>query len=125
MKYIIQLFCLIAIMAAKTKTNKKMACMLFLFILANTNLNAQINKKEVIDEVIAVVGNTPILRSELDILIAQIDPDIIITDKERCELFERLLTEKMLLHQANLDSLPLAEEEVDDKMDNNLRWEAG
>ncbi len=78
--------------------------------------------KQVIDEVIAVVGNTPVLRSELDIIISQTDPDIEITQDMRCAIFKRLLTDKMLLHQAELDSIPLTEEEINDKMDNNLRF---
>lgn len=95
--------------------------LLFSFI-AFPQLHAQPAKPMVIDEVIAVVGNTPVLRSELDVLISQIDPDITVTDELRCAIFKRLLTDKMLVHQAGVDSLPISDEEVEDKMDNNLRF---
>lgn len=95
---------------------------LLLFVCGITNIQAQQNQKKVIDEVIAVVGNTPVLRSELDILISQIDPDIVVTDEVRCASFKKLLTEKMLIHQAEVDSLPITDQEVEDKMDNNLRF---
>ncbi|NQW43423.1 MAG: peptidylprolyl isomerase [Bacteroidetes bacterium] len=96
----------------------------FVLILIFTGniVKAQPPTKQVIDEVIAVVGNTPILRSELDIIISQMDPDILVTEEIKCQLFKRLLTDKMLLHQAELDSLPVTDQEVDDKMDNNLRF---
>lgn len=86
------------------------------------SLKAQPQQKLVIDEVIAVVGNTPVLRSELDILIAQIDPDIVVTDEARCEILKKLLIDKMLVHQAMLDSIPMNDEDVEAKMDNNLRY---
>lgn len=100
---------------------KYIACAftLFLWVLS---ANAQTKVPKVIDEVIAVVGNTPVLRSELDVLISQIDPDITVTDELRCSIFRRLLTDKMLIHQAGVDSLPITDAEVEDKMDNNLRF---
>jgi peptidyl-prolyl cis-trans isomerase SurA len=76
---------------------------------------------QVVDEVIAVVGNTPILRSELDILVTQLDPEITPTSEVRCDLLQRLLINKMLVHQALIDSIPLTDAEVEDRIDNNLR----
>lgn len=96
--------------------------LLILLIHSASKLNAQTKEPMVIDEVIAVVGNTPVLRSELDVLISQIDPDITVTDELRCSIFRRLLTDKMLIHQAGVDSLPINDQEVEDKMDNNLRF---
>lgn len=77
---------------------------------------------QIIDEVIAVVGNTPVLRSELDILISQLDPEVVVTDKIKCELLQKLLIDKMLIHQAEIDSLPLGDDEVNDRIDNNIRF---
>ncbi len=96
--------------------------LLFIMLTSLSNLGGQTKEPMVIDEVIAVVGNTPVLRSELDVLISQIDPDIVVTDELRCAIFRRLLTDKMLVHQAGVDSLPIDDGEVEDKMDNNLRF---
>ncbi len=90
------------------------------FLLSFITIKAQ--EKFIIDEVVAVVGNTPILRSELDILISQIDPDIDLTDKLQCETFKNLVLKKMMVHQAELDSLPINDDDVTEKMDNNLRY---
>jgi peptidyl-prolyl cis-trans isomerase SurA len=83
---------------------------------------AQEQKNLVIDEVIAVVGNTPVLRSELDVLISQLDAEVVVTDVIKCELLQRLLIEKMLVHQAEIDSLPVSDDEVNDRIDNNIRF---
>ena len=91
-----------------------------IFGLSLCSLKAQQN--QVIDEVIAVVGNTPILRSELDILISQLDPELEVTKEIRCQLLQKLLIDKMLVHQAEIDSLPLSDDEINDRIDNNIRF---
>ncbi len=77
---------------------------------------------KVIDEVIAVVGNTPILRSELDVLVSQVDPEITITEEIRCDLLKKLVIDKLLIHQAEIDSIAVSEDEVNDRIDNNIRF---
>ncbi len=94
------------------------SCVIFLSVTVGYSQPKTI---QVIDEVIAVVGNTPILRSELDILVTQLDPEIVPTDEVRCDLLQRLLINKMLVHQALIDSIPLTDAEVEDRIDNNLR----
>lgn len=93
---------------------------LVIFGLSLCSIKAQEN--QIIDEVIAVVGNTPILRSELDILISQLDPELEVTQQIRCQLLQKLLIDKMLIHQAEIDSLPLNDDEVNDRIDNNIRF---
>lgn len=101
--------------------NTKKLLIYFITLFSVTNSYSQPKTIQVIDEVIAVVGNTPILRSELDILVTQLDPEITATDEVRCDLLQRLLINKMLVHQAMIDSIPLKDEEVVDRIDNNLR----
>lgn len=76
---------------------------------------------QVIDEVIAVVGNTPVLRSELDVRISELDPEMVVTDEVKCDLLQQILIEKMLVHQAEIDSLPISDDEVNDQIDNLIR----
>lgn len=102
------------------KAFKFIGILLLLLSAQTQNLSAQQNL--VIDEVIAVVGNTPVLRSELDVLISQLDPEIVVTEDIRCQLLQKLLINKMLVHQAELDSLKLSDDEVNDRIDNNIRF---
>lgn len=98
---------------------KAFSLLFFVFIVF---ASAQAQQNQIIDEVIAVVGNTPVLRSELDILISQLDPEIVVTDEIKCQLLQKLIIDKMLIHQAEIDSLPLSDDEVNDRIDNNIRF---
>ena len=52
----------------------------------------------VIDEVIAVIGNNIILKSDLESQIASMRAQgVLIDDKMRCELLEELMYQKLLL----------------------------
>ena len=95
---------------------------IMLLLLALIGMQSQAQNKLIIDEVIAVVGNTPVLRSELDILISQLDPEIQVTNSVKCQLLQKLLIDKMLIHQAEIDSIPVADNDVNDRIDNNIRF---
>ena len=99
---------------------KKIHLILLVSIASVFSLKAQPNR--VIDEVIAVVGNTPVLRSELDVLVSQLDPEMTVSEEIKCEILQKLLIDKMLLHQAEIDSIAITEEEVNDRIDNNIRF---
>lgn len=94
----------------------------WIICLIVTNQQAFCQDKLVIDEVIAIVGNTPILRSELDFQVSQMDPDVVVTEKMRCEILQQMLIDKMMVHQAEIDSLLITDEEVYDNIDNKLRF---
>lgn len=92
------------------------------FVCFLQTIHASAQPPQVIDEVVAVVGNTPVLRSELDVLISQLDPEIEVTADIKCQLLQKLLINKMLVHQAEIDSLKLGDDEVNDRIDNNIRF---
>lgn len=95
---------------------------LTLIILSFQCFNHLKAQTQVIDEVIAVVGNKPILRSELDVALAQLDPDVTITNQIKCDVLKELIIQKMLVHQAEIDSLPVTDDEVNDRIENNIRY---
>ena len=101
--------------------NRVKRILLILVLAGSSGLFAQGSGGQVIDEVIAVVGNTPILRSELDVRISELDPEMVVTDEVKCDLLQQILIEKMLVHQAEIDSLPISDEEVNDQIDNLIR----
>lgn len=76
-----------------------------------------------IDGIIGVVGNEIILSSELDEMILQermqgrgIGPN------QKCQIFEDMLFEKLLLHHARVDSLEVTDAEVMDEIDRRLAY---
>lgn len=78
---------------------------------------------DVIDRIIAVVGNEIILQSDLETDIIQIkmqgeDPD----GNSRCDVIEDLLFQKLMLNQAILDSLVVSEGEIQSQIETRLEY---
>lgn len=90
------------------KTNKIITTLVFL--LLNIIIFAQNN---VVDQVVAVVGKNPILKSEIeqqyDMLVAQGYPS---GGDLRCQILENILQQKLFLNQAQLDSLEVTGKEI-------------
>lgn len=77
-----------------------------------------------VDGVLVVVGNKVILRSELEENKMQMEMDMRDKDPKsiECMVLEQLIINKLLLHQAELDSLPVSNEEIEYTIDNRLRY---
>ena len=95
----------------------------FAFYTVSTLGFAQPGSYQHIDGIIGVVGNEIILFSELDEMILQermqgkgIEPN------QKCQLFEDMLFEKLLLHHARIDSLEVTDAEVMDEIDRRLAY---
>ncbi|MEO6901950.1 MAG: peptidylprolyl isomerase [Bacteroidia bacterium] len=77
----------------------------------------------VIDRVIGIVGNATILQSELEAQYQQM-----LAAKEsgnentKCKLFEELLYQKLLLTQAQKDSLVVSEAQVEQELDRRINY---
>ena len=96
---------------------------LFLFlIIAMASTEA---RSQEIDKVVAVVGGSVILKSEIENqyaqYLAQANPA---DDKIKCYFFQQLLTQKLLTQQAIIDSIYVTDDEVEDNINNRLRYMA-
>ncbi len=68
---------------------------------------------KIVDGVVAVVGKNIVLKSDIDNQFYQMkEQGLVEDDADKCAIFEELLFEKLLLHQADLDSIEVGEEEV-------------
>ncbi|WP_028296471.1 peptidylprolyl isomerase [Olivibacter sitiensis] len=92
----------------------------FIFLCA---FMASAQQTQVVDKVIAQVGSSIILKSEVDMQYAQYlsegnpaEPNV------KCFILERLLTNKLLSQQAAIDSISATDDEVDDNINNRLRY---
>jgi peptidyl-prolyl cis-trans isomerase SurA len=83
-----------------------------------------ISQPKVVDQVIAVVGNNIILRSELENQLKQMKQQMAESDiaLDKCELLEDLLFNKLLLHQAQMDSVEVNENQVESEMDRRIKF---
>jgi peptidyl-prolyl cis-trans isomerase SurA len=80
------------------------------------------SKKVIADKIVAQVGDKIILRSDIynSILDAQRE-GVPLPPNPECVLVERALIEKALVLQAQKDSLPLSEDDIEAELDNRIR----
>ena len=78
---------------------------------------------KLIDKVIAVIGNKAVLYSDLKQQLLQIEQGgTPVTSEIECEVLENLLFEKLLLNQADIDSVTVSEGQVNAELDNRIRY---
>lgn len=90
-------------------------------------LNAsQAFTQEVIDQVVAVVGNDKILLSDIEQEVLRMQMYGQTSDGDaKCEVFEDMLVHKLMLYQAQLDSLVTSDIAVETEMDRRLNYFIG
>ncbi len=85
-------------------------------------LSAQ-TKKVLADKIIATVGDKIILKSEIDNSITDMQrQNIDIPANAKCLLLEQALGLKALVLQAEIDSIPVSDEDIDADIDNKIRY---
>lgn len=97
-----------------------------LVITALTTLGFAQEKGQPVDKVIAVVGGSITLQSELETQYLQMlssgyEPN----DDSRCILFEELLYGNLLLHRAKVDSVEVSDGEVESELTRRLEYFIG
>ncbi|MDR1227360.1 MAG: peptidylprolyl isomerase [Prevotellaceae bacterium] len=98
---------------------KKLILSMLLLLAARSSFSGP----SVLDEVAAVVGNEVILGSDLEQEILQQKAQGRLDDEQlRCEVFEQLLIQKLLLAQARLDSLQVNDMAVTQEVDHRIRF---
>ncbi len=93
------------------------------FIMAIVGISQAQNRPQWAEGIIAVVGDKIVLRSELETRLAEMATDTIADMNEaKCLVLRQLVTEKILLNQAELDSLEITDEQIEGELDNRLRY---
>ena len=94
----------------------------FIFVF-NVSIAFAQPKGKIIDQVVAVVGSNLILQSDLENEIQQVKSqgnDSIQIDE--CSVLEELLFQKLLVHQAGIDSVTVSEAQVQSELDQRMRY---
>lgn len=100
---------------------KKGILLIVCFVAIYINSFAQPSKL-VVDKVIAVVGNKLVLKSDIEDRILDMKRQgVEIPDNAQCLLLQDFMGTKTLVLQAEKDSLPITEEEVETDIDNKIR----
>lgn len=81
------------------------------------------SQPQVVDEIICVIGEKIISRSELDFEISQAEGQFGELDRDdKCEMMENLMIKKLMLNQAEIDSVVVTDQEVEAELDNKIRY---
>lgn len=101
----------------------KNKCIGILVFLATIALQAQPNPNNfILEGIVGVVGRNIILKSEIEAQHENMVRQGLMenTLSDLCEVFEDMLFEKLLIHQADLDSIVVSEEEIDANIERRL-----
>ncbi|NML36266.1 peptidylprolyl isomerase [Chitinophaga sp. G-6-1-13] len=86
---------------------------------------AAAQQKLVADKIIGVVGDKIILKSDMDGAMAdqaRNSPDGTVSPKAACTTMEMLISQKVMVLQAERDSLPVSDGDVEAQMENRIRY---
>ncbi|MBL4710303.1 MAG: peptidylprolyl isomerase [Flavobacteriales bacterium] len=100
--------------------NKILICTVLTLLLC---ISVKAQEGIVLDEVIAVIGNEIATKSELETKYASfLAQGGAASDDLKCEILEDIFYSKMLLNQAELDSVEIGEGRVDSELDRRIRY---
>ena len=85
------------------------------------NIEVPIHQASIIDEVIWVVGDEPILKSDVENMRMQAEADGVHWNSDPdCSIPEQLAMQKLFLHQAAIDSIEVTESEISNDVEQQL-----
>nr|MDA3818894.1 SurA N-terminal domain-containing protein [Candidatus Delongbacteria bacterium] len=94
---------------------------MFTGLLLLVSLHGFSQNQKIIDQVIAVVGDEPILLSEVETQAMQLKSQGYYGATDvNCEILEEMLFQKLLLQQAKKDSIEVTSAEVENELDRRL-----
>lgn len=94
---------------------------LLFFVTLHNLLSAQ--DKVVIDKVIAVVGNKIIKLSDIETQYLQMSNLNQVDEKQmKCQILEEMIFQKLMVTQAELDSVVVSDGQVDDELERRIRY---
>jgi len=106
------------------RTCRILLLMIFLTALMHFRVSAQAERDTIIDGLAAIVGGNIILKSDIENQYIQFRSQGNITGtapKVKCQILENLLFQKLLLHQAQVDSIQVTNAQVEAEMDRRMR----
>jgi len=79
---------------------------------------------KVIDQIVAVVGSNPILKSDIETQAIQMQAQGVTTQgDQKCEILEQLLEQKLLLAEADLDTMIIvSDNQINQQMDRRMSY---
>lgn len=96
--------------------------MCFFALIYASLLNAQPNQRVVLDGIMGVVGSEIVLLSDLEQYTMQMKEVEEPTKEDLCQGLEELIYQKIMIHQATLDSVEVGSDQVEQEMERRLSY---
>lgn len=81
-----------------------------------------VNPASIVDEVVWVVGDEPILKSDIEVTRLQGNEDGAWGDEADCRIPEQIAVQKLFVHQAEIDSIEVTEAEVTQGVEQRINY---
>jgi peptidyl-prolyl cis-trans isomerase SurA len=103
---------------------QKLRNLFLMLVLLTVTANAFTQAKKIVaDKIVGQVGDRIVLKSDIDNQIADAKRnEAVLPPDANCFLMQQLIINKMLALQAEKDSLPVSDEEVEADIDNRIRY---
>ncbi len=80
------------------------------------------SQEKIVDQIVAVVGDNIIIQSDIENQYLQMKAQgYASTGDMKCEVLEDLLIQKLMLHQAKIDSIEITDAQVEQTLDNQIQ----
>lgn len=106
----------------KSLKNKFVLIAVALLSVCTVFAQSSASQETIIDQVVGVVGGNIILQSEIDAQYQQTGASQPLDQETRCKLLEELLYQKLLLAQAQKDSLTVTESQIEQEQDRRMNY---
>lgn len=121
--YIVGLFTLAAFIGVNATASKVAGTSLQTDSTTNKRLNFEAPEGSIVDEVIWVVGDEPILKSDVEAMRLQAESEgIRFKGNPDCAIPEQIAVQKLFLHQAAIDSLEVTEAEISQGVEEQVNY---
>ncbi len=94
---------------------------LFLGLLLGIQAFAQPSTPQVVDEIVAVIGNEIVLSSQIQQQRLQLKEQYKM-EPDECEIIENILLDRLMLNQAKVDSITIPEQQLNSELDRRIRY---
>lgn len=122
-KFTIAFFTLLILVGMSAKANKTAMYTQDEDSTKNVRLDFEAPVNSVIDEVIWVVGDEPILKSDVEAMRLQAETEgVRFNGDPDCRIPEQLAVQKLFLHQAAIDSLEVTESEISQGVEEQINY---
>lgn len=101
---------------------KRFFCVVVFAVFALPTVYAQ-GQGEIIDEIAAVVGDNIIMQSEIEVEFFQLQKEIgTLNDSAKCAILRQKIVERMMMTQAQWDSIPVNDDRVDMELEKRIKY---